>query len=378
MKKKTVIFHYPLIIYGGVEVAIRNLLQRIHTKYDITILFDKEDCDSQMLLELSKYADITSTTDNMEFDLCIYCSMFQYPHPVEAKDYKQWIHGNVNEMNYKPVIRQEVTEYIAVSKECARQWYEATGQKCRVIYNELDIDIETKAKDKVEKIFDNVDLKIITVSRIANQKGFDRLPIIAQEIGKEINYQWVIVGAGHDKQYEKKIKESCANINQIKFIGKKQNPYPYMKQAHILAQLSDAESFGLSPMEAQKLGIPCLITNYKTAKELVTHKKNGLILEFDMSNISDIIKSLKEVSKLKATFEYDGEYKKFEEMIDSSYSKHSEKTIRISPTRAYYDKELDRKVTQSKQFYVTPERYTELSSKGLCRLIKIRKGLQDE
>lgn len=376
--KKTILMHYPLIIYGGVEVAIRNLLQRIHNKYDVTILFNKEDCDTNMLLDLSKYADITSTTENMEFDLCIYCSMFQYPHSVVAKDYKQWIHGNVQEMNYKPIIRPEVTEYIAVSKECARQWYEATGKECKVIYNELDINIEEKAKEKVEQVFDNVDLKIITVSRIANQKGFDLLPIVAEEIGKHINYQWVIVGEGYDKQYEKKIKESCKDIKQIKFIGKKQNPYPYMKQAHIVAQLSVAESYGLSTAEGQKLGIPSLVTNYKTAKELITHKKNGLILEFDMSNLSDIIKSLKDISKLKASYEHDEEYKKFEEMIDNSYSEQTDKIMKVAPTRAYYDKELDMKVTQSKQFYITPERYKELSSKGLCRLIKIRKGKQDE
>ena len=51
-------------------------------------------------------------------------------------------------------------------------------------------------------------------------------------------------------------------------LGKKENPYPYIKNCDIYALLSNYEGFGMSVIEAEILGKPILITDTAARKRL--------------------------------------------------------------------------------------------------------------
>ena len=78
--------------------------------------------------------------------------------------------------------------------------------------------------------------------------------------------------------YEQTIKKLFKNDNCTKMAGSKNNPYPYIKNADYLIQLSDHESWCLVITEAKKLGIPCIVTDFESSKEQITNDENGIII----------------------------------------------------------------------------------------------------
>lgn len=378
-RKPKVTFFYPLIIYGGVEIALRNLLQRIHNRYDCNVVYTNGASDFNMLFEYSKYANVVKLNGTFETDVAIHCSIFGITNLIEANAYAQWIHLNVLDMKYPITTNDNIDKYIAVSEESANQFEEATGKKCMIIHNEIDIDIHNKANQKVEKIFKKeTKLKILTVSRIAKFKGFDRIPMFCNYLdSRNIDYEWVIIGEGHQKPFEREVRERLSRYKRVKFIGKKENPYPYMKQAHFIAQLSDSESMGLSPVEGQTLGIPSLVTNYKSASEFINDGVNGYILDMDLLNADDVIDKILN-KKLSSNIKYEGEYQKFIYLIDELLEKETKNNIQVQVKRVYNDKELGRKLNRGKRFYVDKKRARFLQKEGLCDIIKIRKGEYNE
>ena len=82
-------------------------------------------------------------------------------------------------------------------------------------------------------------------------------------------------------------------------LGKKINPYPYMKAADIYVQPSRYEGKAVTVGEAQILGKPVLITNYTTAKSQVRENIDGYICELSVEGIANGIEKLYEDKNLR-------------------------------------------------------------------------------
>ena len=61
-------------------------------------------------------------------------------------------------------------------------------------------------------------------------------------------------------------------------LGKKENPYPYIKSCDIYVQPSRHEAFGLVVLEAKILQKPIVCTDFDGADEQIDHGKNGMIV----------------------------------------------------------------------------------------------------
>ena len=75
------------------------------------------------------------------------------------------------------------------------------------------------------------------------------------------------------------------------FLGKKENPYPYMKKANYIALLSYYEGYGMVIEEAKILNKPVVITD-TAAKEAVRGYDRSLILKNDEDSIFEGLKKL--------------------------------------------------------------------------------------
>jgi glycosyltransferase involved in cell wall biosynthesis len=64
-------------------------------------------------------------------------------------------------------------------------------------------------------------------------------------------------------------------------LGKRTNPYPYMKACDIYAQPSRYEGKSVTVREAQMLGKPVVVTNYATAKSQIQDRIDGVIVPMD-------------------------------------------------------------------------------------------------
>lgn len=288
MKKKVIFIYHHINSIGGVEMAMLRLAKQLHKHYDLYIGFGKEDSDFELLQRFSGYATVTNLTlDTRKYDVAVYCSLY-VPCRVRADRYIRWVHGCVTDMGFKLKPEPSIEKYVAVGQTCADQLLEQLPNiDVEVIYNEQDDEILGKAIERIGRPPMGV-LNLVTVSRISPEKGFERMLKISQQLkAANISYVWNIVGNGYNKSYQDKIK-ALAPKEWI-FHGKQDNPFPYMKHADFLLQLSDYEAFGYVLQEALILGTPVITTDYLSASEMIRHGKNGYIIKKDLSDFTTAI-----------------------------------------------------------------------------------------
>ena len=112
---------------------------------------------------------------------------------------------------------------------------------------------------------------------------------------KGYNFRWFIVGGAPEtnKDEEALIKRKVYEYSVgdcVTLIGRKTNPYPYLKQSDLLVCLSSSETFNYTMTEAKILGVPIVTTDYACAKESVADHEEGLIVPVE--GISDAIERM--------------------------------------------------------------------------------------
>ena len=87
-------------------------------------------------------------------------------------------------------------------------------------------------------------------------------------------------------------------------LGKKINPYPYIKMADIYVQPSRYEGKAVTVVEAQILGKPIIITNYATADSQIRKDIDGYICELSVEGIADGVEKLYKSKWIKENLAY--------------------------------------------------------------------------
>jgi glycosyltransferase involved in cell wall biosynthesis len=98
-------------------------------------------------------------------------------------------------------------------------------------------------------------IKLLTAGRFCYQKAFDnavRLCKILLERG--MNIKWYALGYGTEEEKIKSMVRELGIEESFIFLGKKINPYPYMKACDIYVQPSRYEGKAVTVREAQMLG----------------------------------------------------------------------------------------------------------------------------
>ena len=137
-----------------------------------------------------------------------------------------------------------------------------------------DVDKEFRQTDKIS---------LLSIGRYSEQKNYDNVPDICKRlIGKtKLNIKWYIIGYGGDEALiRKKIKEAGMEEHVI-LLGKRSNPYPYIKACDIYVQPSRYEGKSVTVREAQMLCKPVVATNYPTAPSQIRSGVDGVIVPMD-------------------------------------------------------------------------------------------------
>ena len=96
-----------------------------------------------------------------------------------------------------------------------------------------------------------------------------------------VKVRWYLIGYGKE---ESSIREEIQRYNMqnnVIILGKKQNPYPYIKACDIYVQPSLFEGKSVAVIEAQILNKPVVITNFTTAKSQLKDGIDGIIVPMD-------------------------------------------------------------------------------------------------
>ena len=120
------------------------------------------------------------------------------------------------------------------------------------------------------------------MGRFTLAKNFDNVPDICRRILQEgCEVYWYIVGYGGDEQLIKeKIKEAGMEEHVI-LLGKRENPYPFIKECDIYVQPSRFEGNAVTVREAQILCKPVVAANYPTAHSQIKQGVDGIIVPQD-------------------------------------------------------------------------------------------------
>lgn len=126
-------------------------------------------------------------------------------------------------------------------------------------------------------------ITLLSVGRFSDAKNYDNVPDICKRlIGKtKLNITWYIIGYGGDEDLiRQKIKEAGMEDHVI-LLGKRSNPYPYIKACDIYVQPSRYEGKSVTVREAQMLCKPVVVTNYPTAPSQIRSGIDGVIVPMD-------------------------------------------------------------------------------------------------
>ena len=126
-------------------------------------------------------------------------------------------------------------------------------------------------------------ITLLSVGRFSDAKNYDNVPDICKRLinKTKLNIKWYIIGYGGDEALiRKKIKEAGMEEHVI-LLGKRSNPYPYIKACDIYVQPSHYECKSVTVREAQMLCKPVVVTNYPTAPSQIRSGIDGVIVPMD-------------------------------------------------------------------------------------------------
>ena len=230
-----------------------------------------------------------------------------------------WIHVDPIERNYADGYFKNLEEHsqcykkfdkiVCVSKSVERsaiKKYGITLNNIMTQYNPIDEDdIKKRANEKIN-ILDSSAIKFITIGRLVEQKGYDRLIRVIKRLKEEYDgvFQLLILWDGEKKkQLEEYIKENKLT-NIVKLQGFVKNPYPYLKNSDLFICSSRAEGYSLVIAESLILNVPVISTKCSGPNELLDFGKYGMLVENDedslylgLKNIIDDRNKLKELKK---------------------------------------------------------------------------------
>ena len=126
-------------------------------------------------------------------------------------------------------------------------------------------------------------INLLSVGRYSYPKAFDRAVYICKAlVERGLNIRWYIVGFGGEEAKIRKAIEETGMQEHFILLGKKLNPYPYIKACDVYVQPSRYEGKSVTVREAQILCKPVVITNYATAPSQVQDGIDGTIVPNDV------------------------------------------------------------------------------------------------
>lgn len=198
----------------------------------------------------------------------------------------------------------KIDHIVSVSTPCTAQFlkvYPELSNKAVTIENLLSIDfLEQQASEQVmDMARKDYEFILLSIGRYSDAKNFDNIPEICKKIrenGKDVI--WYIVGYGSDESLiRQKIHESGME-EFVMLLGKKSNPYPYIKNCDVYVQPSRYEGKAVTVREAQALHKPVVITSFATSASQLIDGYDGIIVPMDNEGCAKGIVQLLDDKKL--------------------------------------------------------------------------------
>lgn len=215
---------------------------------------------------------------------------------VEAKKKAAWLHFDSNTIDldseYNNCFYQKMDKIVCVSKSLMEDFsksYPELRNKMDYCYNFMLYDV-IKEKGLERQGIDYPADKFICFSacRLTGEKALVRgVSAIAEVLKAHNEVVWYIAGDGVERDNIKKAIASHGLEKQIILIGNQSNPYPYMKNADLVLNVSYHEAAPMAFFESKALGTPVFATRTSSAEELLKDREDAFICDNSSEGIHD-------------------------------------------------------------------------------------------
>ena len=326
-------YFHTLNSIGGIETFFWQLGKKYGKKYDITLFYRTG--DANQVRRLSEYIRVKKYHDGQKIRAkrAFLCFNTDIVDNIIADEYWQMLHGDYVSLGVYPMEHPNITKWIAVS----------------------DVVRKAYMVEKPKKV-----LRLISATRLTPDKGFHRMETLADALDAAgIPFEWMVYSDSPRKFRNQSIIIRPPRLDILNFIA----------NSDYYVQLSDAEGYCYSVVEALSVGTPVIVTDFKVSHEIgIVNGENGFILPMDMSKIpcDEIYKGVKR-------FKYKPLPDSWGELLlpgkDEDYEDPN-KTVKVRCKRIYFDIELQREMKFGEEWEVKLKRADQLYDLNLIDLVE--------
>lgn len=266
------------------------------------------------------------TTLNQEYDIEIaFGDGFPYLYTAFGTSKKKiaWMHSDVLIKDYSARYFKRMKKAIsfmdacvAVSDRVAEAYIKKYSAKnVKVIQNIInDRDILAKSERKKDIEFDNAQLNFVSVGRLDYSKNYEMLLRVAKKLrDEEFKFKIYIIGDGEEKENLEELIKKGSMEDAFFLCGRRDNPYPYIKDADMFLLSSRYEGLPTVIIEALILHVPCLSTDVAGVRQIIGNV-GGVITRNDETDFylkfKEILLNKEKILKLKeelSNYKYNNE-----------------------------------------------------------------------
>lgn len=219
---------------------------------------------------------------------------------VKAKRKVCWWHNG--ECNYSPGqiehirnLWKNMDAIVAVSNGCKQMIvdrFAVDEKKVSVIPNIIDVESIQRLAGEVSPYKDDTKVRIVTLGRLCWEKHIEDVPEIAHHLIEQglHNFKWYIIGDGAKRDEIASKIQSYHLEEYVIMLGRKDNPYPYLKFADMMVHTSYIEAHCLTLLEAMSLKTPCVATKTVIPQDFTEDSVNCLLAEQNiMSQVETVM-----------------------------------------------------------------------------------------
>ena len=209
---------------------------------------------------------------------------------VRAKKYAAWIHTDYTALAFDRRAELEMWEkydrICGVSDKVSRGFasvFPELENKIITVENILPGKlIGTQSEAPQSEICRFGGFNLLSVGRFCDAKNFDNVPDICRRlIESGLDVKWYIIGYGGDEPLIRRKIDEAGMRERVVILGKRDNPYSYMRACDLYVQPSRYEGKAVTVREAQLLRKPVVITNYATSGSQLENSADGVIVPMD-------------------------------------------------------------------------------------------------
>ncbi len=194
------------------------------------------------------------------------------------------------------VIYKKFDKIVVLSEKCKKGFigrYPFLKEKVIIIPNLINTEnIKLKGLEPINIKLNNTVTNIVSVGRIDREKAYDRVVRICRKLKDDnIKFHWYIIGDGPLTTFLDADIKKYNLLDEVRILGRMDNPYPIMKSCDLFALLSEYEGLPVTIQEALILGTPIIATDVGGISELI-NDDFGVLVDNNEYNIYNDLKNL--------------------------------------------------------------------------------------